>query len=302
MPKGYSKPLYILAFDHRGSFRRKMFGITGDATPEQAAVIAGAKGLIFGGFLRALERGAPKHAAGILVDEESGSEVARRAKREGVIFAMPVEKTGRDEFEFEYGEDFAAHIEEFDPTFAKALVRLNPEGDAELNERQASRLTVLSRALEERGRPFMFELLVPPTPSQLVGSGGDLARYDAEIRPGLMIRAIADLQAAGVEPDVWKIEGIDAREGCERISAQVRSGGRDDVACVVLGRGADEQAVVRWLKAGAGVPGFVGFAVGRTIWWNAVEEFLAGTIDRERAIDWIAGNYCRMIEVYESAG
>jgi len=299
---GYDRNLYILAFDHRGSFQKKMLGISGTPTPEQHSQISDAKKVIFEGFHQAIEEGAPKDSAGLLVDEEFGADIARTAKASGYRFAIPVEKSGQDEFDFEYGEDgFARHILEFDPTFTKVLVRYNPEGDQEMNARQSARLKKLSDWLHENARKFLFELLVAAEPHQLEQVGGDADRYDKEIRPGLMLGAIKALQDAGIEPDIWKIEGIDQREDCERISRQVRSGGRDGVACVVLGRGANEDAVIHWLRQGAGVPGYIGFAIGRTIWWDALKAHLGEETDRATAAKTISENYRRMIDVYTSA-
>lgn len=301
MPGGYTKNLYILAFDHRGSFQKKMLGISGTPTPEQAETISDAKRVIFEGFLEAIDAGAPRGSAGLLVDEQFGGDIARHAKKDELIFAMPVEKSGQDEFDFDYGDQFGAHIEEFDPTFVKVLVRYNPDGDRSMNERQTGRLKKLSEWLQSNDRKFLFELLVPAEDAQLESVGGDSDRYDKEVRPGLMLRAIQDLQSAGVEPDIWKIEGIDHREDCVTISEQVRSGGRSDVACVVLGRGADDAAVDHWLRQGAGVPGYRGFAVGRTIWWDPLKAHLEAGLDRSEAARQIADNYRRFIAVYESA-
>jgi myo-inositol catabolism protein IolC len=298
---GYQKNLYILAFDHRGSFQKKLLGISGVPNPEESRRISDAKKVIFEGFQQAVSEGAPKEHAGLLVDEQFGADIARHARREGYILAMPVEKSGQDEFDFEYGEEFGKHIEEFDPSFSKVLVRYNPDGDREMNATQIVRLQVLSTWLHERGRKFLFELLVPAEPSQLAQVGGDEDRYDKELRPGLMVQTILDMQAGGVEPDVWKIEGIDRREACERIAKTVRREGRDNVACVVLGRGANEDAVIHWLKQGAGVPGYIGFAIGRTIWWEPLKAYLAGDADRAAAAKTISENYRRMIDIYSSA-
>ncbi len=295
---GYDKPLYILAFDHRGSFQKKMLGIEGTPNEEESRKISDAKKVIFEGFQQAIADGAPRGEAGILVDEQFGGDIARTAKEEGFVFAMPVEKSGQDEFDFEYGDEFDKHILDMDPTFSKVLVRYNPEGDREMNATQLVRLKKLSDWLHSNGRTFLFELLVPAEPSQLEGVGGDEDRYDKEVRPGLMVQAIKDIQAAGVEPDIWKIEGIDQREDCERISETVRRQGRDNVACVVLGRGANEDAVVHWLQQGSGVPGYIGFAIGRTIWWDALKAFLNGDTDRAGAAKTISENYRRMIDVY----
>ena len=302
MPRGYEGSLYILAFDHRGSFVKKFFKIEGTPNAEQTETISDAKRVIYEGFRTALDKGAPKDSAGILVDEQFGGDVPREAVKDGLILAMPVEKSGQNEFDFDYGDDFGTHIEEFNPTFSKVLVRYNPEGDQAMNERQTARLKRLSDWLADHEPRFLFELLVPAEESQLAKVDGDTDRYDKEIRPGLMLQVIKELQDAGVEPDVWKIEGIDTREDCERIAEQARSGGRDNVVCVVLGRGADNTAVEHWLKTGAGVPGYVGFAIGRTIWWDPLKGYVDGEIERDAASSRIADNYRHFIDVYNSAG
>jgi myo-inositol catabolism protein IolC len=300
MALGYDKPLYILAFDHRGSFQKKFFGVSGEPTAEDTARISDAKKVIYEGAKRALDEGVPRASAGVLVDEQFGADIARDAKASGLMLAMPVEKSGQDEFDFQYGEDFGAHIEQFDPAFTKVLVRYNPEGGPEcdqMNARQSERLRRLGDWLHERDRKFLFELLVPPTPEQAEAAGGE-ERWDKEERPKLMKSAIEQLQTAGVEPDIWKIEGIDRREDCEAISETARADGRDGVACVVLGRGADDAAVDHWLRMGSGLPGYVGFAIGRSIWWDPLKAFVDGNLGREEAAKQIAANYRRFIDVY----
>jgi len=297
---GYDKNLYILAFDHRGSFE-KMFGVSGRMpTAEEAARIAGAKSLIFDGFRRAVSDGVPKDAAGVLVDGQYGPQVARAAKEEGYLLAMPAEKSGQAEFDFEHGDAFGEKIEEFDPTFCKVLVRYNPEGDRAMNARQAERLRRLSDWLHQRDRKFLFELLVPAEPHQLEAVAGAEDRYDEETRPGLMLQVIEELQDAGIEPDIWKIEGIEERAACRRIAELVRRGGRDGVSCVVLGRGASDAKVDAWLRAGSGLPGYVGFAIGRSIFGEAVKGFATGEGDREALTASIAAKYRHFVDVYET--
>jgi len=298
MTLGYGGSLFILAFDHRGSFQKKFFGIAGAPNVEETATIADAKAVIYEGFQKAIAGGAPRDAAGLLVDEQFGADIVRSAKAKGLTFAMPVEKSGQNEFDFQYGGEFGKHIEEFDPTFNKVLVRYNTEGDKEMNDRQAALLKELSDWLHGNDRKFLFELLVPAEEAQLAQVGGDSDRFDKELRPALMRKAIVELLAAGIEPDIWKIEGIDKREDCETISAATRDGGRDGVVCVVLGRGADDTAVDHWLRQGAGVPGYVGFAIGRTIWWDPLKAFVDGTLPREEASEQISKNYLRFIDVY----
>jgi myo-inositol catabolism protein IolC len=298
MALGYDQPLYVLAFDHRGSFQKKFFGVTGEPNAEESIRISDAKRVIYEGAVRALSEGVEAASAGVLVDEQFGADIARDAKAGGLTLAMPVEKSGQEEFDFQYDEEFGTHIETFDPSFSKVLVRYNPEGDAQMNERQSARLKRLGDWLHEHDRRYLFELLVPATAEQIEAAGGDEERWDSEERPKLMKAAIEALQAAGVEPDIWKIEGIDRREDCETISAAARAGGRDGVACVVLGRGADDAKVDHWLKMGAGVPGYIGFAIGRSIWWDPLKAFVDGNLGREEAAKQIASNYRRFIDIY----
>jgi myo-inositol catabolism protein IolC len=300
MPLGYDGKLYILAFDHRGSFQKKMFGIEGDPTPEQTATIADAKRLIFEGMLKAVSRGAEAGATGVLVDEEFGSDIPERARADGLKLAMPVEKSGQNEFDFEYGDDFASHIEKFDPDFSKVLVRYNPDDDAEMNRIQLERLKRLADWLHDNDRKFLFELLVPATEGQLASVEGDTDRYDAELRPALMRQAIQAIQNAGVDVDIWKIEGVDEREEAEMLAEETRSGeGREGVVCVLLGRGASTEKVEHWLRQAAPVEGFIGFAIGRSIWWDALKAFLAGDLSRDAAASQIADNYLHFMRVYE---
>jgi myo-inositol catabolism protein IolC len=300
MALGYDRKLYILAFDHRGSFQKKMFGIQGDPTPEETDTISDAKRLIYEGMVEATKRGLDASTAGVLVDEQFGGDIPKSARAEGLTLAMPVEKSGQNEFDFDYGDDFGSHIESFDPDFSKVLVRYNPDDDPEMNERQLGRLKRLADWLHEHDRKFLFELLVPATDDQLAGVGGDSDRYDAELRPELMRRAIEAIQNYGIEVDVWKIEGVDERSDAEMLAQQTRSGeGRENVTCVLLGRGASTEKVEQWLEAASPVDGFIGFAIGRSIWWDALKGYLDKSIEREAAASQIADNYLHFVQVYE---
>ncbi len=300
MARGFDRPLYILPFDHRGSFQTKLFGWKSPLSDDQTAEIAGAKQIIYEGFQAALADGAPGGKAGILVDEQFGAAILRDATAKGIVTACPAEKSGQDEFDFEYGEDFGRHIETIDPTFCKVLVRYNPQGDRALNQKQAARLKRLSEFLAARKRSrFMFELLVPAEKAQLDKLEGDKKAYDLKLRPTLMVEAIRELQNAGVDPDIWKIEGLDRPEDCQSIVAAARAGGRDHVDLIVLGRGEDERKVREWLGIAARVPGFIGFAVGRTVFWDALVAWRAKKATREQAIAQIAARYREFVDLFD---
>jgi len=301
MSVGYHRPLYILPFDHRASFQTGLFGWKGTINAEQTARVAASKQVVYEGIKAALAGGIPRQFAGILVDEQFGAAILADAAQAGLITSAPAEKSGLNEFDFEYGADYARHIEAVDPTFCKVLVRYNPDGDAAMNARQAARLRDLSTYLHAKGRLYMFELLVPAEPAQIERLGGDHHAYDLELRPELMVRAIHELQDAGVEPDVWKIEGLDRKTDCAAVVAAARRNGRTDVGCIILGRGENEQKVVEWLSTAAAVPGFIGFAVGRTSFWDALVAWRDERISAEEAAAQIAKRYSEWVAVFEQA-
>lgn len=299
MTLGHDQNLFVLAFDHRGpTHLQQVFGVAAAPSPGNAMRVSDAKSVVFDGFVQALGEGAPADAAGILVDEEFGAELAQKAKANGWICAMPVERSGVTPLELEYGDDFPAHIEEFDPTFAKVLVRYNPDGNATGNERSLAELARLSDWLRSADRQLLCELIVPAEPGQLASVDGDERRYEREVRPALMRRGILELQGAGIEPDVWKLEGIDRVEDCGMVAEQARAGGRDGVGCVVLGAAAPAERVEHWLRTAASVDGYVGFAVGRTIWSDQVNGYLEGSLSRADAAGQISRNFRHAIAVY----
>jgi myo-inositol catabolism protein IolC len=302
MSVGFDKPLYILPFDHRGTFQEKMFGWKGALTAEQTSEIAAAKEVIYDAFKKAIADGVPKAKAGILVDEQFGAAILADAAKHGYSTSCPAEKSGQEEFDFEYGDDFLKHIEAFNLSFCKVLVRYNPEGEKALNQRQTERLKRLSDALHAKTKSqFMFELLVPAEKAQLEKVKGDKKAYDLQIRPGLMVQTIHQLQDAGVEPDVWKIEGLDSVEDCKKVVAAAHRGGREKVGCIILGRGEDDKKVREWLTTAAHTPGFIGFAVGRTTFWDPLVDMRAKKITRDAAVTEIARRYREWVDIFEKA-
>lgn len=299
---GYNKPLYILAFDHRSSFTKKILGVEGEPNKAQIETIKELKEVIFQGFKQGIEKGISKEAGAILCDEQFGEDVLKQARADNHIFAMCTEKSGQPEFMFEYDEQFGKHIQDFAPTFVKALVRYNPEDeDQEMNKRQTARLKQLSDYCHENGFKFLLEPLIPATPAQLEKTGNDQKRYDLEIRPKLMVNMVKEFHDSGVEPDVWKIEGLEQAKEYQAIVNEINADGRGDVSAVILGRGADANQVEKWLKAGAKVPGMIGFAIGRTIFHQPLMDYMEKKLNKEQTIEQISNNYLRFYKVFTSA-
>ena len=299
---GYRKDLFILPFDHRSSFEKGLLGISGrQATTEEVEQLSAYKRVIYDGFLEAIGNGVPQESSAILVDQRYGADLLADARARGVVTCVPVEKSGQSEFDFEYGDDFERHLQKAEPTFAKALVRYNPEEDMAVNERQRARLRALSDFAHSQGYKFMFELLVPATEGQLESVKQDRHAYDSMLRPELTVQTIQELQDAGVEPDVWKLEGTEDRTAADSVAAQARSGGRDDVGMIVLGRGGDEKRVREWLTVGAQTEGVIGFAVGRTVFWQPLSDRKEGAISRSDAVSRIARAYQGLYELFVQA-
>ena len=287
--------LYILPFDHRGSFM-KIVGASSPPTDDDVSKAREYKQLIYDAFKKSVSEGVPKENAGILVDGWLGKEVLANSKEQGFIRCTPLEKSGQAEFAFDR-DDWKQQIEDVDPTYVKVLVRYNPEGDKELNCRQAGRLKELSDYLNGRRNKFMFEMLVIGTEEQIEKAGGKEA-YEQELRPELMVTAIKELQDSGVNPDVWKLEGLDSTEQMQKVADQVIAGNPDS-RIIILGRGESAEKAEHWLKMGAKVDAAIGFAVGRTIFKTPLEDLSAGKINEEEAVNKISENYSFFVDVWK---
>jgi myo-inositol catabolism protein IolC len=284
-------PLLILAMDHRASFGKSLFGVKDDRPDEsQRAAMQSAKQLIYAGLAQARAQ-LPGGHAGVLVDERYGQPVVDAARCDGVILAVPVEHSGRDWFELEWGEDWLEHVRSSRPDFAKVLVRDNPAFPGRRREQQLQALRDVSHALDQLGVPLLYELLVPATDDQLAATGGVTDSYDRDLRPGLVMQVIADNQAAGVEPAIWKVEGLETAEGARAVVTQMRAGGRDHVCAIVLGRDAPASRLDHWLAVAAPVDGFVGFAIGRSIWEDPIADHNHGQADEKKTVGQIAERY-----------
>ncbi|SCL32419.1 5-dehydro-2-deoxygluconokinase [Micromonospora pallida] len=278
--------LLILAVDQRPWLTKALYGHTGTATAEQRAAICDGKHMVAEGLLAALAD-EPRLAApaGILVDDALGPGVAERARAHGVTVSMPVERGGCEIYETEPA-DLKSYLDHHRPDLPKVLVRYNVEGDAEGNRVQRARLAEVSAAVRDTGGRFLFELLVPPTSAQLDAVGGDSGRYERELRPALVHRAMTELLDE-VPVDVWKLEHLDQPEHY-RTAARIAADAGGE--CILLGAGAPVRQVEGWLADAAGA-GFTGFAIGRSIWWDALRGLLAGELARPQAVATVAANY-----------
>lgn len=269
---------FLFAFDHRDSFRR----MAGTSDPAEVTAV---KRVLFDGFRAALTVGPPVAGRAILIDEEYGSEFVAEARALGALVVMPVEASGRDELALEYGAAFGEHIEAYDPDAIKVLLRWDPHGDRALNARQGRLLAELSGWMRAADRTLMVEFLTP-------------MREPSSARVALMVEAVAQILDAGAEPDLWKVEGLDETADCATLAAAIRAGGRADARAVVLGRGTTMERAQGWLRAARPVDAFCGFAIGKTLWQEAMEAYRRGDIARDDAVERIAARYVHLVETW----
>jgi myo-inositol catabolism protein IolC len=295
-------PLLILAMDHRDSLERDVYGISGDPTPDEAQRLREGKEIVFEGVRAAIDGGIDRSVVGILVDERFGAPVARATREAGIDLAMPIERSGQKLFTLEYGtladDEWLDHVAAFNPAQVKVLVHDNPDADPAGREAQLRDLALVSRRLAGVGRPLLIELLVGATDDQLASVGGDALAYDRDIRPGLTVTCITDMQRAGIEPTWWKIEGLETTDAAESIVRAARADGRDSVSCIVLGRDAPAERLDHWLTIAAGVEGFTGFAIGRSIWQEPLEDLLAGKATDGDTMAEIARRYTHFANLF----
>jgi 5-dehydro-2-deoxygluconokinase len=301
---GYDRPLFVQPFDHRGSFTKTYFSFKGapkiEPGDEQHTQVSEAKTIIYRGLLKAIEMGVARETVGILVDAQYGAHIIADAKSKKIPASVCVEKAGINTFDFEYGSRWADHIRYIAPDMVKVLVRFHPEADPVSNHTQMARLKMLSEYIHSTDDSyFMFELLVPATTDEEKNAG---ERYDIEMRYRRMVDSIKVIQDFGIEPDVWKIEGLEEREHAVEVAAQVRSNEeRKTVGCIILGRGSNKEKVHEWLEIAAPVTGFIGFSVGRTNFSGPLKRFLENRNEEDVAIEAIARNYKECVDIWEKA-
>jgi myo-inositol catabolism protein IolC len=290
--------LFLLAADHRRSFER-LFGIDGPVSAGDRELLVAAKSLVaaaLGDTVAARWDRDDGAELGILIDDEYGGAAIDIARRTGVAVALAFERSGQSVLEFEHA-DWRDRLATDPPTFAKVLIRHRADGDAAEVAVQLDRLRQIGDACAASSAGFLLELLTPYSAAERAAAGDD--ELEVTVRPRLVVDAITQIKDAGIDPDVWKVEGVADPDLCAEIAAAARGSGREAVRVVVLGAGAGVDTVNRWLGAAAdGV--YDGFAVGRSIWADAVLAHGRGELDAASARASIATRYAGFIDTFRA--
>jgi len=278
--------LLILPFDHRSSFLKDILGLSKNPDKKEEDKVKELKEIIFEGFLSAIKEERSKKNFGILVDEKYGTEILDKARKEKIKICLPVEESGKEELQLEYGKKFKEHIDKFRPDFVKILIRYNPL-NTKTNKKQLKVLSEINRFCKKEKYKVILELLVPPSKKET-----DMKNYDKEIRYKRTIEAIKEIKTA-INIDIWKLEGFEKSQWKEIIDSVEK---RDQI--IFLGRGQDKKKVIKWLKAAAPFKEIIGFAIGRTTFLETLKKYNKGKISKEKAVKTIAGNFRYFVELW----
>jgi myo-inositol catabolism protein IolC len=270
-----NRVLLILAADHRGSLERGLYGLTAPPTPAQAARISADKLLVYQALLDAVAELPAQIQPGVLIDEQYGASVAELVSHsaDAVSLCMPLEASGQEWFRFAYGEDWQRHADFFAAGHAKVLLRDNPGLDPARREQQARGVAQVSAWAASAARSLIVDLRVPATGADQDVTEGNMDRYDHELRPGHTVAVMEYLQDHGVEPALWTVEGPGRHDDAVAVAAMAQRGGRQ-ARCLAGGRHAPYDTLKYWLQVAAPIPGWAGFAIGGSIWWDPLHAHL----------------------------
>ena len=274
--------VYMLAADHRWQWEEWC-----DARSMPRTRIAEVKRLAYDGFLLARDRSAAVRECGaLLIDEQYASPVITEALKAGVNVGTPAEKAGS--FPLAWCEPFSRALT---GAFVKVLVRHRPDDDREIRDRQWAKLKALQTWCHGAGKPLVIEVLVArrQEPEE---------EFEASGRPAMLAGFIGEAYRRALAPDFWKIEGTPSKEGARIIDAAIAA----DSWCrqIILGKAADLDTIHRWFAAAAGSPTAVGFAIGRSVFWEPSEAFLSGTRTAGQAAADICANYLRLVDAWDA--
>lgn len=285
--------LYILPFDHRSTFQKGLFGWEGQINANRKKIMTQYKTIIYKAFLQVANKRNDKENFGILVGDTYGKAILQDAKKKKYTTIQTVEKSGQKIFSFNHGKDFGRRLLQIKPDYAKVLVRYNPVNKKD-NQVQLKRLKKMNDFCQQYEMKWLFELLVPATEKQ-----AEDKNYDKKLRPSLTAKAIREIRAFGIEPDIWKLEAMPNRKDWQPILRSIKVKNKKDWSIVVLGRAAPKKVVEDWFKKANKIKEINGFAVGRTIFFKPLQDYLAKRINQKQTIDRIAKNFSHFVNYWE---
>jgi len=223
---------------------------------------------------------------GMLLDGKYGREALFRAAGQGLWLARPVELPGSRPLDFE-SADLGSHLVDWPVDhIVKCLCFYHPDDPEELRLRQDRELTRLGDACRTVGRELLVEVIA--------GKHGTL-------EVDTVARVMARIYDLGLRPAWWKLEAQPDRRAWAAIGSLIRVRDPFCRGIVLLGLDAPADDLARGFQAAASEPLVRGFAVGRTIFAEPAQAWLAGRISDAEATNEMAKRFAGLVEIWRSA-
>ena len=283
--------LAILAFDHRAQLEElaAKHGAGPERIPAFKALVARAAAQGYAVARASQDQdsaGAEFPLSGVIIDGRYGSTELCHWTGSGAWIARPVERPGSRPLAFEDGDNVGLALRTWPREhIVKCLLAHHPDDDAALARQQLARVAELAQACHDTGHELLLELIPP---RDLPGASDTLTR------------GVAQIYAAGILPDWWKLPPPDAA-GWQALQAVIQQHDPHCHGVLLLGMEASEEQLWQGFQAAATQPLCRGFAVGRSLFADAAAAWFAGTLDDAGVVDQVATRYQRLIGLWRTA-
>jgi 5-dehydro-2-deoxygluconokinase len=228
-----------------------------------------------------------KPGFGTLLDETYGREAMFDAAKLGLWIGRPLELPGSRPLRFEFTQDVGARLVEWPVTHTiKCLAFYHPDDPQELKDEQAQKLRTLYEAATKVGRELLIEII---------------ASKNGPMDKTTIARAMTELYALGIKPDWWKLEPQGDEAAWDEIGKVIDKNDPHCRGIVLLGLEAPEEELAKGFKAVAHKKHVKGFAVGRTIFNEAAQNWLKGAITDEAAVNMMADKFQSLVTLWNNS-
>ncbi|HQZ11829.1 MAG TPA: 5-dehydro-2-deoxygluconokinase [Devosia sp.] len=273
--RGTWPKLMAFAIDHRSQLEEMSGGATEKIAPFKALAVEAALRVADG-----------RDGFGMLLDDKYGREALFRAgRRDNFWIAKPLELPGSRPLKFEFSQDVGSRLIEWPVDHcAKVLCFYHPDDPAELKAQQIETLRAAYDAARTVGREILIEII---------------ASKAGPVDERTTARALAEIYAAGLKPDWWKLEPQQSAAAWREVDAVIAA---NDPLCrgvVMLGLDAPMDTLRASFALAKSSATVRGFAVGRTLFGDAARAWFAGRMSDEEAVADMAARFKALCAVWE---
>lgn len=272
-------PTFILPFDHRSGLAKEIMETTYPFSPADRARAQELKRIIFDAFLSVYHENGGRDVLGILIDEETGAHILHDAHAKGILNILTLEASGEPQLRLQYGDQSSQRLRMLGASLGKVLLRFSSLPTK--NDVQLQTLQRVCAQLTNAGQRVLIELL---------STGSE------EERPVFLTHTISLCKEMGIVPEFWKVESLPTPRDWQQVKATLHASS----GILLLGRGEDRAHVEMAVRTAAQSGVVDGFAIGRTLFADALRGFVAGKKKRADAVLEIADHFRTMITLWKS--